>query len=135
MASDDGIDAEATNELAEAFFAAWLANDVAALDNLYDPDFLIWRNFHPVECTKEQQLRLTMSGGPNIENLRYEDVRRDFFPGGWVQQHTVRGKGPKGELDHPACLIVHTRNGRLLRMDEYSDWAHIAAAGVERPPE
>lgn len=132
-AEDEVLDAEETNALAEEFFDAWLARDIDRLDAIYDPDFRIWRNFHPFERDKEQQLRVTTTGLPKIENLRYEGIRRDFFPGGFVQQHNVRGTGPLGELDHPACLVVHTRGRRFLRIDEYSDLAHLVAAGIELP--
>lgn len=63
----------------------------------------------------------------NIAGLRYEDVRRHATPSGFVQQHVLRGTAPSGApLEVPACIVCAVANGRITRLDEYLDSAHVA---------
>ena len=64
----------------------------------------------------------------NVRDLRYDVVRREELPGGYVQQHVLRGVAPDGsELRVPACMIVTVRDDHIARIDEYLDSAHVRA--------
>ena len=54
--------------------------------------------------------------------LRYEAVRLAPVPGGFVQQHVVRGRA----LVLPAVVVCQVRDGRITRLDEYFDSAQLA---------
>jgi hypothetical protein len=64
---------------------------------------------------------------PNLQNFSYDDVRIEPTPSGYVQQHILRCKGPKGEaVEVYTCLIATVRGGKLLHIDEYMDSKQVA---------
>ena len=54
--------------------------------------------------------------------------RLEVFPGGFVQQHLLKGRRVTDGLpvQLPACVIAYVREGRITRLDEYLDSAHVA---------
>lgn len=113
--------------LAERFFAALEAGDVDAVRDLYADDAAVWHNTDGVTQTREENLRTLRWVVRNLRDLRYEVVRREPTPGGFVQQHVLHALAPDGrELTVPACLVVTVEGGRITRLDEYLDSAHIA---------
>jgi ketosteroid isomerase-like protein len=114
--------------LAERFFAAIVAGDIEALEACYADDAVIWHNFDQVEQSRAENLRTLGWVIQNVTDLRYEDVRRIAFDGGFVQQHVLRGHAPSGvPLEVPAMLRIDVRDGRVERVEEYFDTAHVAA--------
>jgi ketosteroid isomerase-like protein len=114
-------------QLAERLFGAIMAGDVEAVRSLYAPDAVIWHNIDRVEQSAEQNLRVLHWVVRHISNLRYEEVRRQRTEHGFVQQHVLRGSAPNGhEVEVPACLVGTVRDGRIVRLEEYLDSAHLA---------
>jgi uncharacterized protein len=114
-------------QLAERLFAAVAAGDVAALREIYAPDCRIWHNGDGVAQTVEQNLLVLGWAVKHIADLRYQDVRRQRTPTGFVQQHVLRGRIANGtELRVPACMVATVVNGRITRLEEYLDMAHFA---------
>ena len=75
----------------------------------------------------EQNLRVLGWIHRVLPQRRYCIVRREAFPGGYVQQHVLEAKLPDGtEWRLPACLIVTVKDGRIARLDEYLDSAGAA---------
>ena len=63
----------------------------------------------------------------NLRDRRYEDVRRTVTPTGFVQQHVLRFTRADGTRQAlPACLVVTCDDGRITRIDEYLDSAHLS---------
>ena len=115
-------------ELADRFFAAIPKGDLETVRAIYAPDARIWHNNDQVTQDVEQNLAVLGWVTKNIAGLRYEDVRRQATPSGFVQQHVLRGTAPSGApLEIPACILCTVSNGRITRLDEYLDSAHIAA--------
>ncbi|HTO69698.1 MAG TPA: nuclear transport factor 2 family protein [Myxococcota bacterium] len=115
-------------EVAEKLFAAIPRGDVAAVRALYAPDARIWHNHDGVEQDPPTNLRVLDWVVRNIAELRYEDVRRQATPTGFVQQHVLRGKGPGGKpVEIPACIVCTVSGGRITRLDEYLDSAQLAS--------
>ena len=113
--------------LADRLFAAIEAGDVDAVRELYAPDAVIWHNTDGIEQTAEQNLRVLGWVTANLADRRYEDVRRLITPSGFVQQHVLRftrADGTRQEV--PACVVVACDGGRITRVDEYLDSAHVA---------
>lgn len=112
------------NELADRFFTAVSAGDIATLTELYDPDARIWHNDKGTAETVAENLRVLRWLSRSLENMRYEDIRRYPLPDGFAQQHVLRGELPgHGPLEVPASLFVEVRDGRIVRIDEYVDSA------------
>jgi uncharacterized protein len=114
-------------ELADRFFAAIPKGDLDTVRAIYAPDARIWHNNDQATQDVEQNLAVLAWVTKNIAGLRYEDVRRQATPSGFVQQHVLRGTAPSGaSIDLPACIVCTVANGRITRLDEYLDSAHVA---------
>jgi ketosteroid isomerase-like protein len=114
--------------LAKRFFDAIEAGDVEAVAAAYADDVAIWHNTDGALQSKAENLQTLAGLIRAYPHRRYEDRRLTAFPGGFVQQHTlraVRRDGAHREL--PACIVCQVANGRITRLDEYFDSAHVAA--------
>jgi uncharacterized protein len=120
-------------ELAERLIAAIVAGDVDAVREIYAPEARIWHNFDGLEQNVEENLRLLRWLVRNVANLRYEEVRRQRTERGFLEQHVLRGTTQDGRpIELPACLVCTVEKGRITRIDEYLDSAHLAVLSAER---
>ena len=115
-------------ELCDQLFSAIMRADIDAVRQIYAPDAVIWHNNDGQEETPDRNLRVLSWVARNIKDIRYEDIRRQETPTGFVQQHVLRGIAPNGtSLEIPACIVCQVSGGRITRLDEYLDSAHTAA--------
>lgn len=115
-------------EVAETLFSAIEAGDVAAVRNLYAPDIVVWHNHDQVEQSARVNLRVLEWLVGNVQNIRYDEIRRERTDSGFVQQHVLCGTTRGGKpVSIPACMIVTVKDGRITRIDEYLDSAHVAS--------
>ena len=115
-------------EVAEKLFAAIPRGDLEAVRAIYAPDAAIWHNHDGVAQDVTQNLRVLDWDVRNNRELRYEEIRRQPTPTGFVQQHVLRGRGPSGKpVEIPACIVCTVSGGRITRLDEYLDSAQLAA--------
>lgn len=128
-------------ELADRFIAAITAGDVDTLRTIYAPGARIWHNGAEPGGGSEQDvdanLRTLRWLARNLSDFRYEEIRRDPLPDGYVQRHVLRGRLPGGEpLEVAACLFVRVEDGRIGRIEEYADSrgadALLALAAAQR---
>ncbi|MBM4245395.1 MAG: nuclear transport factor 2 family protein [Deltaproteobacteria bacterium] len=116
-------------DFARRFFAAVERGDLDTVRGLYAPDAKIWTAQDPAERSPEENLAVLTWVKENVRNFRYEDVRCQPTPTGFVEQHVTCGTAPGGgEFRFPACLVVRVENGRVTRLDEYFDTAPMMAA-------
>jgi uncharacterized protein len=114
-------------ELADRFLAAITSGDVDALRSLYAPGALIWHNGPGPGGGTEQgvddNLRTLRWLSRNLNDIRYEEVRRHPLPDGYVQRHVLRGYlQSRVPIEMAACLFVTVDgDGRISRIEEYSD--------------
>ena len=114
-------------EVADRLFAAIMRADVAGVREVYAPHCVIWHNNDGAEQDVERNLQVLGWVTKNIRQLRYEEIRREETPTGFVQQHVLRGIAPNGTpIAIPACIVCRVENGRITRLDEYLDSAQIA---------
>jgi len=114
--------------VAERLFAAITAGDVGVVRALYAPQVRVWHNSDGVVQTAEENLAVLGWVTAHIRGLRYEDVRRQATADGFVQQHVLRGTVGAGAgvaIAIPACIIATVCGGRITRLDEYLDSAHL----------
>jgi uncharacterized protein len=113
--------------VADRLFAAIEAGDLDAVRALYAPEAVIWHNTDGAEQTVEQNLRVLRWVVDHLADRRYEEVRRAATETGFVQQHVLRCTRPDGvRVEVPACLVVTCHEGRITRLEEYLDSAHVA---------
>ena len=114
-------------DIADRLFQAIEAGDIAAVRDLYAPDAVIWHNNDGVEQSPEQNLRVLQWVVDNLRDRAYDDVRRCTTDTGFVQQHVLRfTRADDTRQEIPACIVVQCADGKITRLDEYLDSAHIA---------
>ena len=113
--------------LAKRFFDCVEAGDIDGLVACYALDAEIWHNTDGLVQGPEDN-RMVLSGMvKRIVDREYADRRLEVFPGGFVQQHVLRGKRVHdgGDVELPACLVCQVKDGVITRLDEYFDSAHV----------
>lgn len=121
------MDEAAVRAFAKRFFDAIEAGDVETVRDSYTPDVEIWHNFDDAIQTRDENLATLKGLIGRISDRRYDDRRLEVFSGGFVQQHVLRGTRRDGlRVSLPAALICRLREGRIARLDEYIDSAHVA---------
>ena len=113
--------------IAERFAAALTSGDVAAMEQVFAPDFEIWYNFSDSTLDRTKALAFFGMYFTKVQ-IRFRDIRRLPTPTGWVQQHRVDADGPDGfKIVGLPALIVFTLDGdRIARIEEYIDTAQTA---------
>jgi len=115
--------------LARRFFDAVARGDLETVRALYAPEAVIWTAQDPAERTPEENIAVLGWVKVNIRDFRYEDVRCQATPTGFVEQHTTCGRAPTGkEFRFAACLVVQVDDGHITRLEEYFDTVPLAAA-------
>ncbi|GAC1315132.1 MAG: nuclear transport factor 2 family protein [Acidimicrobiales bacterium] len=115
-------------EVGRQLFEAIERGDIDAVRILYAPDVVVWHNFDEIDQDAEANLAVLAWCTRRIEGMRYEEVRRVRVPGGFVQQHVMRGRSRSGvEIRVPACMVVAVAEGKITRIEEYLDPGQVAA--------
>jgi ketosteroid isomerase-like protein len=120
-------DPDAMLDVARRLFTAVSAGDIDTVRALYAPDAEIWHNNDGATQSVDDNLRVLTWIAGNVKDFRYDDVRCQPTSTGFVEQHMTRGTGPGGsEFAIPACVVCTVVDGRITRLDEYLDSAHVA---------
>lgn len=118
------------DDVANQFFAAVEKGDMDAVKNIYSPDARIWHNFDDYASTRAENLMVLGWVSEHVKGFRFEEVRRNFLPGAFVQQHVIRGTDEEGtEIHCPAILKVDVADGHIARIEEYFDAAQMPLGG------
>jgi ketosteroid isomerase-like protein len=114
--------------VAERFFRAVETGDTEEVARIYAPQARIWHNFSQTEQTVEENLKVLRWMARKLPGRNYDVLRRVAIPGGFMQQHVVRGTLADGAaFAMPACVICLVEGGRITRLEEYLDPAQAAA--------
>jgi ketosteroid isomerase-like protein len=115
-------------DVAQRLFAAIEGGDADAVGALWDDDVLVWKSAEPQEQVKTRALRVIFWFMDATIERRYEILDRQFFDGGFVQQHVLHATGRNGgSISMRVCIVIKVgANGLISRIDEYFDPAEIA---------
>ena len=128
----DEAEARELNQVADRFFSAVEKGDVDGLREIYSPDARIWHNFDDYASTRDENLGVLRWVSNHIDDFRFEEVRRSFVPGAFLQQHVIRGRDEAGsEINCPAILKADVAAGHIMRIEEYFDASQMPALGSE----
>jgi ketosteroid isomerase-like protein len=117
------------NALADELFAAVAAADVDRVSAIYADDVQVWNNVGQKTLNRDENFRLIKSFTKRVSDLRYEVHEREFFPGGFMQRHTLHARLASGDpLTVPVCMVIHAANGKIERVFEYLDSDAVAPA-------
>jgi len=121
------VDEAAVRAFAKRFFDAIEQGDVDAVADCYTSDVEVWHNHDGLTQSRDENLAVLRGLVERIGERRYEDRRVEVFSGGFLQQHVLSGVRKDGQrVSLPAALICRLRDGRIARLDEYLDSAHVA---------
>ena len=110
-------------DVAEKLFTAIENGDGAAVEALWDDDVLVWKSAEPEEQAKKRALRVIGWFMGTTTTRRYEILDRQFFDGGFVQQHVLHATGRNGgSISLRVCIVVKVAtSGLITKIDEYFD--------------
>jgi ketosteroid isomerase-like protein len=116
-----------TRALAKRFFDAVEQGDIDTLYDCYAPGAVIWHNTDDAVQNRDDNAATLKGFVARISNRVYANRRLEAFPGGFVQQHELRGVRADGAaVKLPACIVCAVEDGRITRLDEYFDSAQVA---------
>lgn len=122
--SSNGLSADDPLVVARRFVDALNACDVEAVRQIYAPDVRIWHCFDSRAQTVEKNIETLTFLHQRLNNLNYDILRIVPIPGGYLQQHVLRGELASGDtFALHACAIVSVENGRIATLEEYLDTA------------
>ena len=118
---------EAVADVADRLFHAIENSDIATVGQLWDDDVLVWK-VADRDRDRERALRVIAWFIDTTADRRYEILDRQFFDGGFVQQHILHANGRNGgSISMRVCIVIKLgANGLIDRIDEYFDPAEIA---------
>ena len=111
---------------ADRFVGAIQSGDTDTVRACYAPDAKLWHNTDGIEQTVDQNMKVLDWFIRTLPDRNYRVVRREALSDGFLQQHVlsgVRRDGPRVSL--PAALLCRLRDGKIARLDEYLDSAHV----------
>lgn len=122
------VKADVVADVADRLFAAIENGDAATVEQLWDNDVLVWKSGEPVDREKKRALRVIAWFIDTTTERRYEILDRQFFDGGFVQQHILHATARTGgSISMRVCLVIKLgANGLINRIDEYFDPAELA---------
>ena len=116
-----------TEAVADRLFQAIKHSDIATVEQLWDDDVVVWK-VADRERDGERALRVIAWLVNATTDRRYEVLDRQFFSGGFVQQHILHANGRNGgSISMRVCIVIKVgADGLINRIDEYFDPAEIA---------
>jgi len=114
-------------EVADRLFTAIEKGDAATVEALWDADVLVWKSAEPEEQAKNRAMRVIAWFMDSTSSRRYEILDRQFFDGGFVQQHVLHAAGKGGgSISLRVCIVIKVgMNGLITKIDEYFDPAEL----------
>jgi ketosteroid isomerase-like protein len=110
-------------DLADRLFAAIERADTAAVRQMWSEDIAVWKSAEPEDQVKERAFKVISWFIDATTERRYEILDRQFFDGGFVQQHILHATGRNGEsISMRVCIVIKVgADGLISRIDEYFD--------------
>jgi ketosteroid isomerase-like protein len=114
-------------DVADRLFTAIENGDAATVEALWDDDVAVWKSAEPEEQAKQRALRVIRWFMGTTTARRYEILDRQFFDGGFVQQHVLHAIGKRGgSISLRVCIVIKVgANGLINKIDEYFDPAEL----------
>lgn len=119
---------EEIRAMATRFFDAIEQGDIATMEGSFTPDAAIWHNTDEKIVSPADTAKTLTGMVARIKERRYANRRLHVFPGGFVQQHELTGKRVHDDVavKLPCAIVCAVENGKITRLDEYFDSAHVA---------
>ena len=114
-------------DVADRLFAAIESGDAATVEQSGTTTCWCGNPANRVTRPKKRALRVIDWFMDTTTERRYEILDRQFFDGGFVQQHVLHATGRNGgSISMRVCLVIKLgANGLINRIDEYFDPAEL----------
>ncbi|MGA5542361.1 nuclear transport factor 2 family protein [Mycobacterium sp. NPDC051198] len=119
---------EVVDGVAHRLFDAIERGDKAAVAQLWADDVAVWHAGDAKDNDRTRALKVIDWFINATSERRYEVLDRQFFDGGFVQQHVLHAAAPDGTLIAlRVCIVIKVgTDGLIGRIDEYFDPKDIA---------
>lgn len=117
------------DDVAHRLFAAIERGDKPGVAELWADDVAVWHTGDPKDNDRTRALKVIDWFINATRERRYEVLDRQFFDGGFVQQHVLHAGSRDGTLIAlRVCIVIRVgTDGLIHRIDEYFDPKDIAA--------
>ena len=115
-------------DVADQLFEAIANSDIVTVKRLFSEDVLVWHSGDTRDSAKDRAARIIDWFINTTTVRRYEVLDRQFFDGGFVQQHILHADSRNGRSIHMrVCIVIKVgADGLITRIDEYFDPAEMA---------
>ena len=116
------------NGTADRLFGAIERGVYADIEALWASEVSVWHSGDRADNDRAQALKVIRWFLRITATRRYEILDRQFFDGGFVQQHILHAEATHGaSIDLRVCIVIKVRtDGLITRIDEYFDPAEMA---------
>jgi ketosteroid isomerase-like protein len=116
-----------TEDVADRLFGAIERGDYEAVERLWADDVAVWHSGDAHDNDRVRALKVIRWFIGTTRQRTYEILDRQFFGGGFVQQHVLRADGTNGSsITLRVCIVIKVDDGLITRIDEYFDPADMA---------
>ncbi|GLP82707.1 ketosteroid isomerase [Mycobacterium antarcticum] len=121
--------ADMSRDVADRLFGAIERGDYDAVEQLWSAEVTVWHSGDEADDDRARALKVIRWFLRTTTVRTYDVLDRQFFEGGFVQQHVLRADGENGaSIAMRVCIVVKIdADGRIARIDEYFDPADMAA--------
>jgi ketosteroid isomerase-like protein len=131
------VNADLYLDVADRLFGAIERGEYDTVDGMWADDVTVWHTGDSQDNDRVRALKVIRWFLDNTTRRNYEILDRQYFDGGFVQQHVLRASFPsrrsaRPEPDDPSiemrvCIVIKVdTEGRITRVDEYFDPADMA---------
>ena len=131
------MNAELYLGVADRLFGAIERGEYDTVDAMWADDVTVWHTGDSQDNDRVRALKVIRWFLDNTTRRSYEILDRQYFDGGFVQQHVLRaGRSDRGErsdgmddtsIEMRVCIVIKVdAEGRITRVDEYFDPADMA---------
>ncbi|MDT5081323.1 MAG: hypothetical protein QOJ80_5960 [Mycobacterium sp.] len=117
------MNVDVSRDVASRLFAAIERGDYAAVEGMWADDVLVWHSGDPKDNQRGRALKVIRWFMDVTTTRSYEILDRQFFDGGFVQQHLLRAqRSDEVSIEMRVCIVIKVDAGGLItRIDEYFD--------------
>jgi ketosteroid isomerase-like protein len=116
------------SDVANGLFDGIERGDEAAVEDLWADDVTVWHSGDTEDNDRTRALKVIKWFIRTTTERSYEILDRQFYDGGFVQQHVLRADGTNGSsITLRVCIVIKINaDGLIVRIDEYFDPAEMA---------
>lgn len=123
------MSAVSSQDVAIRLFDAIERGAFDVVESLWAADVAVWHSGDDADNDRIRALKVIRWFIRTTTTRTYEILDRQYFDGGFVQQHVLRADGTNGaSITLRVCIVIKINaDGLIVRIDEYFDPADMAA--------